>query len=165
MSAQLELAQWRRTVQELYADVRAEPEPEQAHDRWRAGRDHLFGSHPQSPLGPDDPLRRSGLPYWPYDPRLRFVLALLPPSEPERRLELDTGDDGVTELVPVGRVELPAPVGGSLDAGGWSSTAAGSSCRSATAPRDPAATAAVGTCSTPRRAPTSAARRTRSWWT
>ena len=115
MSARLELAQWRRTVQELYADVRAEPEPERAHARWRAGRDHLFRTHPQSPLAPDDPLRRSGLPYWPYDARLRFSLPLLPPSEPERRLELDTGDDGVTELVPVGRVELPAPVAGSLD--------------------------------------------------
>ena len=115
MSVPLELAQWRRQVNELYAAVRAEPEPERGHARWRAGRDELFRAHPQSPLGADDPLRASGLPYWPYDPALRFVLPLQPPGDPERRLELDTGEDGVTSLAPVGRVELPTPVGGSLD--------------------------------------------------
>ena len=115
MSAQLELAQWRRRVQELYAEVRADPEPARAHGRWREGRDALFRTHPQSPLAADDPLRTRGLPYWPYDPALRFELPLLPPSDPDRRLELDTGADGVTALAPVGRVELPAAVGGSLD--------------------------------------------------
>jgi uncharacterized protein len=115
MSSELELAQWRRQVNELYAAVRAEGEPERGHALWRRGRDELFRSHPQSPLGPDDPLRASGLPCWPYDPALRFVLPLQPPSDPERRLELDTGEDGVTSLAPVGRVDLPEPVGGSLD--------------------------------------------------
>jgi len=37
--------------------------------------------HPQSPLLPDDELRRTGVPYWPYDPELRFALALeYPPT-------------------------------------------------------------------------------------
>ena len=115
MSVPLELAQWRRQVNELYAAVRAEAEPVRGHASWRAGRDELFRTHPQSPLGADDPLRASGLPYWPYDPALRFVLPLLPPGDPERRLELDTGEDGVTSLAPIGRVELPTPVGGRLD--------------------------------------------------
>jgi uncharacterized protein (DUF1684 family) len=115
VSSQLELAQWRRQVNELYAAVRAEGQPERGHALWRRGRDELFRNHPQSPLGPDDPLRASGLPCWPYDPALRFVLPLQPPSDPERRLELDTGEDGVTSLAPVGRVVLPEPVGGSLD--------------------------------------------------
>src|SRR5919112_2794895 len=115
MSTHLELAQWRRQVNELYADVRAEADPERGHALWRRGRDDLFRDHPQSPLGPDDPLRGSGLPCWPYDPALRFVLPLQPPSDPERRLELDTGEDGVTSLAPVGRVVLPEPVGGSPD--------------------------------------------------
>jgi uncharacterized protein (DUF1684 family) len=111
----LELAGWRRQVGELYAEVRRDADPEHAHARWAAGRDELFRTHPQSPLGPEDPLRVTGLPYWPYDPGLRFLLPLLPAPEPERRLELDTGDDGVTSLVAAGRVELPAPLGGSLD--------------------------------------------------
>jgi len=115
MSVHLELAQWRRQVNELYAAVRAETDARRGHARWRAGRDELFRRHPQSPLGAGHPLRDSGLPYWPYDPALRFVLPLQEPSDPERRLELDTGEDGVTSLAPVGRVELPEPVGGSLD--------------------------------------------------
>jgi uncharacterized protein (DUF1684 family) len=115
MSTELELAQWRRQVNELYAEVRADPDPERSHARWRAGRDDLFRTSPQSPLAPDDPLRASGLPYWPYDAALRFLLPLEPPDDPERRLELDTGEDGVTSLAPVGRVILPDPLGGSLD--------------------------------------------------
>ena len=77
-STELELNGWRRRVGELYAAVRAERSPEQGHALWRAGRDELFRSHPQSPLPPRDPLRRSGLPYWRYDPALRFTLPLLP---------------------------------------------------------------------------------------
>jgi hypothetical protein len=115
VTVQLELALWRRQVTELYAAVRGEADPERGHARWRHERDELFRHHPQSPLGPDDPLRASGLPYWPYDPALRFVLPLQEPGDPERRLELDTGEDGVTSLAPVGRVVLPEPIGGSLD--------------------------------------------------
>lgn len=111
----LELADWRRQVAELYAQVRDAADPAAGHAIWRAGRDELFRGHPQSPLGPDDPLRRTGLPYGPYDPALRFSLPVAAPTEPGRRLELETGGDGVTTLVPVGRVELPGPVGGTLD--------------------------------------------------
>jgi uncharacterized protein len=109
-----ELADWRRRVAGLYAAVRAEADPRQAHARWRAGRDELFRTHPQSPLPPGDPLRTSGLPCWPYDPALRFDLPLLPAPE-STRLPLPTGDDGVTTLLLVGRVELPAPLAATVD--------------------------------------------------
>jgi hypothetical protein len=65
---ELELAGWRREISELYAAVRADEQPRRGHELWRRRRDELFGSHPQSPLPPGDPLRTSGLPYWPYDP-------------------------------------------------------------------------------------------------
>ncbi len=77
-SVYLDLLDWRRTVAQLYADVRANPSPEIGHELWRTGRDELFRSHPQSPLEDGDPLRDSGLPYWPYDPGLRFTSALTP---------------------------------------------------------------------------------------
>ena len=80
-SGELELIGWRRTVAGLYAAVRAEDDPRRAHELWRRGRDELFRSHPQSPLPPGDPLRATGLPYWPYDPGLRFELPLLPAGE------------------------------------------------------------------------------------
>ena len=115
MSDRLELAGWRRRVGDLYAEVRADPDPEHGHAYWRASRDELFRTHPQSPLGSGDPLRDTGLPYWPYDPELRFVLPLLPARDPEQRLSLDTGGDEATSLAVAGRVELPTPLGGSLD--------------------------------------------------
>ena len=77
----LELADWRRRVSELYAAVRAAKDPESGHALWRSERDALFRNHPQSPLPPGDPLRETGLPYWPYDPSLRCELPLRP-AEP-----------------------------------------------------------------------------------
>ena len=108
----LELADWRRRVASLYAGVRAEPDPRTAHELWRAGRDALFAEHPQSALAPDDPLRTTGLPCWPYDPAYRFELPLLAAPEEDRVLELPSGETGSTTLRPVGVLELPEPVGG-----------------------------------------------------
>ena len=106
---ELDLLDWRREVAALYAEVRAEPSPAGAHTLWRAGRDRLFREHPQSPLPPGTRLRESGLPYWPYDPSLRFELPLVPADTLTRR-SLASGDDGVTTLRSVGHVELPAPL-------------------------------------------------------
>ncbi|GAA4851337.1 DUF1684 domain-containing protein [Luteimicrobium xylanilyticum] len=113
MTGYLELTDWRRRVAELYARVRtrAADDPAAAHADWREGRDRLFAEHPQSPLPPGDPLRTSGLPYWVYDPALRFELQVVP-VEPAS-LTLGTGDDGTTTLERVGRVEVPGV--GSLD--------------------------------------------------
>ncbi|GAB2595024.1 DUF1684 domain-containing protein [Microlunatus antarcticus] len=111
---ELELADWRRRVAQLYAAVRAEAEPAVGHALWRAGRDALFREHPQSALRADDPLRETGLPFWPYDPDLRFELPLGPVPEGTRTLELPSGETGSTLLRAVGVLELPDPVGGSL---------------------------------------------------
>ena len=37
MTAELELLDWRRQVAELYAAVRAEPDPSRGHAVWRSG--------------------------------------------------------------------------------------------------------------------------------
>lgn len=109
MTHPLELADWRREVAELYAAVRALDEPQAGHALWRERRDRLFRAHPQSPLPPGDPLRRSGLAYWPYDPALRFELALLPADGPAQ-LTLPTGAEETTRARRVGAVQLPAPL-------------------------------------------------------
>jgi len=109
----LELTQWRRTVAELYADVRAETDPAQAHELWRRGRDELFSRHPQSPLLPDDPLRSSGLPYWPYDPGLRFEAEVQAPESP-RTIAIETSSDGTTTMDLVGHVTVEE-IGVTLD--------------------------------------------------
>ncbi|SDU83793.1 hypothetical protein SAMN04488544_0740 [Microlunatus sagamiharensis] len=110
----LELADWRRRVASLYAAVRAEADPRTAHELWRRGRDTLFAEHPQSALRADDPLRSTGLPLWPYDPAYRFELPVLAPPDPDRVLELPSGETGITTLRPVGVVELPDPVGATV---------------------------------------------------
>ena len=111
--AELQLADWRRQVSELYSAVRAASDPADGHALWRAGRDRLFRDHPQSALTADDPLRDSGLPYWPYDPALRFELPVT--AAGGATLELSTGGDERTDLRLVGRVQLPAPFDASLD--------------------------------------------------
>lgn len=117
MSAALQLTDYRRRVSALYAAVRAEADPAEAHRIWRAGRDALFRDHPQSPLPPNDPLRATGLPYWPYDPALRWTLDLLPPDR-EATIGLPTDNDGTTAMTLVGHVDLPDPVAARVDV--WS---------------------------------------------
>jgi len=113
VTAFLELLDWRRRISEVYAAVRAEPDPQAGHALWRARRDELFRSHPQSPLPPGDPLRTTGLPYWPYDPGLRFELPLLPPDR-ELSLSVPTSD-GVIPMDRIGCVQLPAPLDAVID--------------------------------------------------
>lgn len=112
-SAELELASWRREVGELYAAVRAEDKPQSAHALWRVRRNELFRSHPQSPLPPGDPLRATGLPYWPYNPELRFALPLIPAPEPAS-LSMPAGQDGVTSMRLIGQLRLPPPISATI---------------------------------------------------
>jgi uncharacterized protein len=114
--AELDLADWRRRVAELYAAIRADDDPERAHAWWRAVRDELIGKHPQSPALPGDPIRAKGVPYWPYDPALRFELPLVPAGPASLTLATDGGNKTALRLI--GRVEVPGPVGASLDV--WS---------------------------------------------
>jgi uncharacterized protein (DUF1684 family) len=112
MSEELELVDWRRTVAGLYAAVRAEDDPRRGHELWRRGRDELFREHPQSPLPPGDPMRATGVPYWPYDPELRFELPLLPAGE--LTLNVPTSE-GVTPMDRVGCLRLPPPLDAVID--------------------------------------------------
>jgi len=112
-SSDLELADWRRRVNAMYARVRAELDPERGHAVWRSERDDLLINHPQSPLEPGDPLRRTGVPYWPYDPALRFELPLLRAPGTAQHV-VETGGDESTTLRAIGRLEIPEPVNGIL---------------------------------------------------
>ncbi|MFZ0090926.1 MAG: DUF1684 domain-containing protein [Solirubrobacteraceae bacterium] len=44
------LLDWRRTISELYAEIRATPNKHAAWHRWREARVRLFAEHPQSPV-------------------------------------------------------------------------------------------------------------------
>jgi uncharacterized protein (DUF1684 family) len=109
----LDLIDWRRSVAQLYAEVRAEADPRSAHELWRAGRDRLFLHHRQSPLGQSDPLRYSGLPYWPYDPSLRFTAPLTAAEAPHSMTV--PSSDGEIRMRLVGQVRLPDPIDTAVD--------------------------------------------------
>ena len=107
----LTLLDWRRRVAALYAAARAATDPETGWHTWRDGRDELFASHPDSPLGAGARESFRGLPFAPYDPALRFD-AVLERAEPQR-LEVPTATDGVVPFERIGSVTLGAL--GSLD--------------------------------------------------
>ena len=100
---------WRRRVADAYAAVRAAPDPEAAWQRWRAVRDGLFHAHPQTPLDPGAPAPR----YFPYDPALRFAVALIPHDGPEQAFP--AGAEGDLLMRPFARTRGLSPLlGGEL---------------------------------------------------
>jgi uncharacterized protein len=89
---ELDLLDWKRRVFEVYADVRAAQDPEQAWRLWRTAKDELFRSHPQSPLPGSERAAFTGLPYFDYDPVLR-VLAGVEPAEETRIMIAGSGPE------------------------------------------------------------------------
>ena len=113
MSETLELWDWRRTIADLYAAIRSNPDPQAAWQMWRETRDRLFKTHAQSPLAPKAAADFKGHDLFDYDPSLR-VLVTLTPSDGES-LRLPAGVDGDVEAVPFGRTDgLHASLGGEL---------------------------------------------------
>jgi uncharacterized protein (DUF1684 family) len=89
---ELDLLDWKRRVFALYAEVRATANAEEAWRRWRASRDALFRTHPQSPLPAETRDGFGGLPYFDYDSALR-VLAHVEPAGGERLAIAGSGDE------------------------------------------------------------------------
>ncbi len=81
MIDELALLDWKRRVHALYAEVRADSEPERAWQRWRATRDDLFRTHAQSPVPAEARAGFAGVDYFDYDAAFR-VLASVEPVEP-----------------------------------------------------------------------------------
>ncbi|MFN2390322.1 MAG: DUF1684 domain-containing protein [Actinomycetota bacterium] len=71
--AALELLDWKRRVFELYARVRAAPDPRGGWHDWRRERDRLFRDHPRSPLPAPGRSSFKGLAYFDHDPTARVV--------------------------------------------------------------------------------------------
>ena len=88
---ELTLLDWKRRVFHLYGQVRADPEPEHAWRHWRATRDELFRTHPQSPIPPGRRASFAGLACFDYDPALR-VLGTVAPVEPVLREIATSGE-------------------------------------------------------------------------
>ena len=76
---------------ELYADVRHADDARAAWELWRATRDELFATHPQTPLPAETRASFSGLPYFDYDPALRVTATV----EPAERVQREIATSGV----------------------------------------------------------------------
>jgi uncharacterized protein len=74
--AYLELLDWRRRVSELFAELRRRPADAATLAWFRAQKDALFKSHPQSPIPEQERQSFGGLPYWPFDPHARVQATL-----------------------------------------------------------------------------------------
>lgn len=102
----LDLAQYREKVAALYAQARRPDLPlESRWQAWRAGRDDLLHSHPQSALDEAQKAVFNGLSYYPYDPSLRYVLEVATQVEPET-LEMELQEDGPTRLMRFGKIHF-----------------------------------------------------------
>ena len=77
----LTLQDWRRRVFELYAALRAAPDPALGWQRWRTERDALFAHHPATPLPADARDAFDGLPVYAYDPAARVLADAEPAAE------------------------------------------------------------------------------------
>jgi len=103
---------WRRQVADLYAAVRADPDPERAWRHWRQVRDGLFRGHPQSPIEPGTEF--AGLDLFPYDPALVFHVKHSPILDAADET-FSAGADGELRIRPFARSEgLREAVGGEL---------------------------------------------------
>jgi uncharacterized protein (DUF1684 family) len=118
----LDLADWRRRIADLYAEVRtlASSDAERAWNLWRETRETLFREHSQSPV-PAASRAAVRARHFPYDPALRLEAVVEPetPSEPptvaaalgglSMLLPISTG--GGEALERIGSVRVPFPAG------------------------------------------------------
>jgi uncharacterized protein (DUF1684 family) len=109
------LADWRRRVATLYAEVRgmAATDPGIALAHWRAVRETLYRDHPQSPVPAG---RRAAFraAHFEHDPTLRFdviVEPAPPPAPGALALELPSSGAEVLAFSRIGRISLLFPTG------------------------------------------------------
>ena len=119
----LQLADWRRRISELYAEVRglAATDPAKAWDHWRLIRERLYREHPSSPVPAD---RRAAFVagHFAYDPSLRFELPVRPAGTSETadragESRAGSGSGSGSGLGAGSGSDLAARLGASLGAG------------------------------------------------
>jgi hypothetical protein len=109
IDAILTLADWRRTIGTLYADIRrlAADDPAEALALWRATRERLYREHPQSPV-PESTRATFASHHFDHDPSLRFEVTVDEPAvQPIETSETGLGLGGLS-------IDLPVSGGGAM---------------------------------------------------
>jgi uncharacterized protein len=102
----LDLLDWRRRVADLYGEVRRRGPSETTWRWWRGERDELFATHPSSPIPSTQRATFTGLPVFPYEPRLRLG-ALEVHDAPPVSFEIAHSATGTTPARRIGTLALP----------------------------------------------------------
>ena len=106
MSGPFVLAEWRRTVAGLYADVRRPAADRRAQcESFRRARDTLFRTHSQSPIEASSRSAWPGVAWFPYDPQARVEAAIVPARE-ETTFEIELAADGILRCARVGEAHF-----------------------------------------------------------
>jgi uncharacterized protein (DUF1684 family) len=93
VSGALALLDWRRRIAELYAEIRGNPDPDEAWSLWQATRAELFRDHPGSPVPFPERERYAGPHVYPYNGTWR-ALADVEAAEPRRfQIATSTGEE------------------------------------------------------------------------
>lgn len=104
---QLDLIDYRRKVQAIYAGVRDRRIPiGQRWQYWVAARNELIGHHPQSPLSAEQRVGFTQLAYYAYDPALRFLVDL-DTDVAAQILEVPLQDEGTLHMQRFAKVQIP----------------------------------------------------------
>lgn len=106
----LYLADWRRRVADLYAEVRhlSEADPQAAHVLWQKAREALFRGHPSSPVPAELRPEFRSL-HFAYDPGLRFELKLV--LDAAAAVDPAARPRGLPSTTHLGAVTLPVSIG------------------------------------------------------
>jgi uncharacterized protein (DUF1684 family) len=87
----LTLLDWKRTIFDLYAEIRVSTDVERAWQRWRDVRERLFRSHPQSPVAEPRRDEFRGCRYFEYDSSARVLADVSPLPQEHREIVTSTG--------------------------------------------------------------------------
>lgn len=111
----LQLADWRRQVADLYAEVRrlSRTNHQEALELWRTTRERLFREHPQSPVpaAGRDAFRSV---HFPVDPELRFEVVVEADAPVESGGGGGAGATGAIDFATPMAMDLPVSAGGTM---------------------------------------------------
>ncbi|HLA43634.1 MAG TPA: hypothetical protein VJZ27_09375, partial [Aggregatilineales bacterium] len=99
----LDLVDYRRRVFELYRQIREQGAD--VFETFKAERDNLFRTHPQSALDEIQKAVFTGLDYYPYDPAFCVTIPINTDVEPEV-IDMTLGDDGSFRMRRIASVQF-----------------------------------------------------------
>jgi uncharacterized protein (DUF1684 family) len=102
----IDLLAWKHAIFDLYAGIREAPQPERAWRHWRAARDGMYRSDPQSPVPAARRPAFEGCVFYDYDPAWRTI-AVIEDSEPlAQQVPTSTGQTFAFTRVGIARFVL-----------------------------------------------------------